>query len=1094
MRSFTALAAFILLAAPGAPMVEAQDGTRLLRQPSLGDTQVVFTYGADVWVAPRAGGDAVRITSTAAVEADPQLSPDGEWIAFSSNRSGSWAVYIAPVEGGTPTRLTWHPMGARVRGWNPDGDRVLYASNRETAPRPYMRLWTVSVEGGASELVQAPWGFSGSFSPDGRRIAVDRMDRWDVEWRSYRGGQNTSLVLMDMDDLDETFIPNELTTDIQPFWMGDTVYFLSDRDWAMNVWAYDVANGDLRQVTHFTDVDAKWLSGKDGSLVVEHDGWIHGVDPVSGDARRIDITVRGDFPWAETRWEDVGRRVSAAALSPSGARVVMEARGEIFTVPVENGDTRNLTHTSDAADRAPVWSPDGDEVAWFTESGEGYSLMVGSQDGMTEPREISIEESNHMWAPLWSPDGDLIVFVDELGRIRLVDVEAGSIRTVDVDGNNSNRTGMGLAWSPDSQWLAYSKSFENRMQRILVWSRDTDQVTPLTDEMAHAIAPAWDRDGRHLYFAASTDVALGSGWANTSSMQADPSFGVYVAVLRADDPNPFSLQSDEEEVEEEGAEGGDEEGEDEEAGPPGGGDGNGDVEVLIDFPGFANRIVALPMPVRRYSAILAGPKGTVFVGERVENQPGMTLHKFSLEDREADVFTRGASTVSVSADGSKMLFRSGPNWRVVGTAGPPEGSSGQLSVDLRMQLDRLAEWHQIYDEMWRYERDHFYASNMHGNDWDAVRERYRPLVQWVRHRSDLNYILDQLNGELSVGHSFVSGGDMPGVDTSRVGLLGADLVANDGRWQIERIYTFEAWNPNLTAPLAGPGLNVQEGHYVVAVNGVELTADQDPFRALDGTAGRQTLLHINDRPSMSGAWTETVEPLRSENGLRQRGWVEDNRRTVDELSGGQLAYVWVPNTGGPGFTSFNRYFFAQQHKAGAVIDERFNGGGLLDDYMVDLMTRTARGGITNEAPGGTPYRIPAGVLGPKVLLINELAGSGGDFFPWVFRHQEAGPLIGMRTWGGLVASCAPVPTVDGGRVTSPCTAVYEAGGSWITENEGVPPDIRVFQDARSVAAGRDPQLEAGVQEALRLLLLNPPVDLTPPPFPTPSKRPGGGNR
>jgi tricorn protease len=1094
VRTTLALTAGLLLAGS----VAAQDSTRLLRQPSISDTHVAFTYGSDVWVAPRGGGDAVRITSTPAVEEHPMLSPDGRHIAFTSNRSGTASVYVVPVEGGMPTRLTWHPSGSQVRGWSPDGSRVLFASGRETAPRPYMRLWTVSVEGGPSELIQAPWAFDGWMSPDGGQIAIDRMDRWDEEWRSYRGGQNTSLVVMDLDDLGETFIPNEdRSTDVHPVWMSDTVYFLSDRDWVMNVWAYDTGSGDLRQVTRFDDIDAKWLAGNGDALVVEHDGWIHELDPASGALRRIDVTVRGDFPWAETRWQDVGRRATSAYISPTGQRVVVEARGEIFTVPVENGDTRNLTRSSDAADRRPIWSPDGDEVAWFREAGDGVYLMIGTQDGMSEPRAVDIGESHYAWEPTWSPDGELIAFVDNVARIRVVDVASGDIRTVDVGGTSGDRGGMGLEFSPDSRWLAYAKSAENRLNRITVWSRDTDQVTPLTDEMANSTSPSWDRDGRHLYFLASTDVALGSGWANTSAMMADPSYGVYVAVLRADDPNPFPLQSDEEEVKDEG---GDEEGEGEGGGSGsgpagrGGGNGNGDVEVQIDFDGFENRILALPMPVRRYFGLVAGPKGSVFVAEFPENARGLTLHKFSMEDREAEEFVAGIQAPSVSADGSKMLFRQGPNWRVVDTARKPSGNNGRVAMDLRMQLDRMTEWHQIFDEMWRYQRDLFYAPNTHGADWEAVRDRYRPLVQWVRHRHDLNYLLDIINGELAVGHSFVSGGDYPAVDTSRVGLLGADFVADDGRWQIDRIYTFESWNPSLTAPLAGPGINVQAGYYLVGVNGVELTADQDPFMALDGTAGRQTVLHINDRPTMDGHWTETVEPLRSENALRQRAWVEDNRRMVDELSGGRLAYVWVPNTGGPGYTSFNRYFFAQQHKEGAVIDERYNGGGLLDDYMVDLMTRTTRAAITNEAPGGTPYRLPAGILGPKVLLINELAGSGGDFFPWVFRHQNAGPLIGMRTWGGLVAAAGPVPTVDGGRVTAPASAVYDPENSWVAENEGVPPDIEVFMDARSVAAGRDPQIERGVREVLRLIQENPAIDLTPPPFSSPNRRPGGGNR
>jgi tricorn protease len=495
------------------------------------------------------------------------------------------------------------------------------------------------------------------------------------------------------------------------------------------------------------------------------------------------------------------------------------------------------------------------------------------------------------------------------------------------------------------------------------------------------------------------------------------------------------------------------------------------------------------MPEASYVLTVAGPEGSVFIGESADG-PGLTLHKFTVEEREAEEFVSGVRNVSVSADGQKMLVQSGAAWRVVDTSSPPAGNGDSLAVSLQMRLDRRAEWRQIFDEAWRYERDYFYDPGMHGNDWQEVRARYGPLVPYVRHRTDLSYLLDQVNGELAVGHSFVFGGDFPQTDDSKVGLLGADLVAENGRWKIARIYTFESWNPDLVAPLDRPGLKVREGHYLLAVNGVELTAADDPYRLLDGTEGRQTVIRVAAEPRFDESWTETVEPVGSEQQLRQLAWVEDNRRLVDELSDGKLGYVWIPNTAGRGVVSFNRYFFAQQDRLGAVIDERFNGGGLLDDYMVDLMTRSLRAAITNEVPGGRPFRLPAGILGPKVLLINELAGSGGDYFPWVFRQQQAGPLIGTRTWGGLVKSSVHYALVDGGALTAPDNAVFDpVKGVWIAENQGVPPDIEVRLDARSVADGRDPQLERGVEEALRLLEQQPPITVAPPPFPRHAARP-----
>jgi tricorn protease len=1049
----------------------AAQSTRLLRQPTLSGGAIAFAYAGDLWITGLEGGGARRLTATPAVESDPHFSPDGRWLAFTSTRDGVASVYVMQAAGGEPTRLTWYPASSYVRGWTPDGSRILYATTRGSAPTPHERLWTVSRAGGPSTMLPAPWGSRAAYSADGRRMVVDRVDRWDVEWRNYRGGQNTALTILDLDDLNEVMLPNdERTTDIAPVWLDGTIYFLSDRDRAMNVWAYEVATRELRQITRFTNADVKSLAGRGSTLVLEQDGWIHALDVAGGEPRRIDVAVRGDFPWARPQWVDAARSIATAALSPTGQRALMEARGEIFTVPVEKGDARNLTRSAGAADRAPVWSPDGARVAWFSDDGSGYVLRIGAQDGLGAARTISIGDSKYAWNPAWSPDGARIAFVDDRARIRIVDVGSGVVTTADVDGNTNARSGMGLVWSGDSQWLAYSKSFPNNLRRIVVWNTDTRESRTITDALADARTPAWDRDGRHLYFLASTDLALASGWANTSSMQAQPTYAPYVLVLRADDPTPFVLESDEEPV-----------GETPER------PDTASTPVRIDFDGIGNRIISMPMPVRRYGTLVAGPRGSVFVGESVPNVPGLTLHKFTLSSREAEVFARGVSRVSASHDGRKLLYQSGDNWQAVdATKASADANAGRLTVALSAHIDPEVEWSQIFDEAWRYQRDFFYDPDTHGADWDAVRLRYEPLVRHVRHRADLNYVLDMVNGELSVGHSFVGGGAMPETQTNRVGVLGADLAVHDGRWRIARIYTAESWNPGLTAPLAAPGLEIDEGQYILAVDGVELTTADDPYRLMDGTASRQTVLHVNDRPTMTGARTVTVRPIPNENTLLQRAWVEDNRRRVDELSGGRLAYVWVPNTGGAGVVSFNRYYFAQQDRQGAVIDERYNGGGLLDDYMVDLMIRQPRAAITNEAPGGLPFQLPAGVLGPKVLLINELAGSGGDYFPWVFRHQRIGPLIGTRTWGGLVRSCSHYPMIDGGFITSPCNAVFEPGVGWIAENEGVPPDIEVRMDARSVAAGRDPQLERGVQEALRMLDAQGARTIIVPPFPRPA--------
>lgn len=1081
----------------GLPILSQAQGTRLLRQPSISKDKIAFTYASDIWISNLNGGTATRLTSTAAVETTPVFSPDGKWIAFSSNRSGSYAVYVVSAEGGSPKRLTWYPAAAFVRGWTPDGAHVLYASRRESAPGNFNRLWKVNPQGGSAEMLPAPWANDGSYSADGNSIAVDRMRRWDIEWRAYRGGQNTPLIILNLNDLSEEKIPNDKrTTDVQPVWMGDKIYFLSDRDWVSNIWSYDIKSKALKQLTRFKGSDIKTLSGSNGMLAFERDGYLHTIRPEQGKSKQLNIKAVGDFPWAETRWEDVTGRVRSLSLSPTGKRALVEARGEIFTIPAKDGAARNLTKSSGAADRSPIWSPKGGQVAWFSDKTGKYTLMLADQDGLGQAKSIDLGESKMVWSPSWSPDGKYISFVDDDVRVKVLEVATGQIQTIDVGGNNLERGGLSPEWSPDSQWLAYAKSASNNFRRVMVWSVETKESKAMTDPLADAFAPSWDRGGRHLYFLASTDVALRSGWANTSSMQASPEYGAYVILLREDQASPFAPKSDEEPVKKE-KEIKDEDKEaksddtKEKSKKPTAPKNKGEAvdTVKIDWDRLDRRTLALPIPVNNYRFTVTGPKGSVFIGEFVENTPGITLKKFDLKSAKMSTFTGGVRNLAISADGKKMIIRSRGSMKIVDTTKPPGKGGTGIRPRLRMKLDRLAEWEQIFNEAWRYERDFFYDPNMHGRDWNKVKERYAPLIPHLRHRDDLRYVLDQLNGELSVGHSFVFGGDMPKVDTSRVGLLGADLTAENGGWKISRIYTTESWNPRLRAPLDRPKMKVKEGHYLVGIEGEALTANDNPYAYLDGMAGRQTIIHINTSPTMEGAWKETVEPIRSENALRQRAWVEDNRRKVDELSGGRLAYIWVPNTSIPGFVSFNRYYFAQQDKEGAVIDERYNGGGLLDDYMVDLMTRKLRAALTNEVPNGAPMRLPAGILGPKVLLINELAGSGGDFFPWVFRQQQAGPLIGARTWGGLVKSSVHYAMVDGSALTAPDNAVFDPiNNKWVAENEGVAPDIEVYQDVKSWSEGRDVQLEKAVEEALKRVDQSKADKITPPPFSKPAKK------
>ncbi len=1064
------------------PSLQAQ-GTRLLRQPDISTSHITYTYGGDIWVSPITGGETKRITSTQAVESNPYFSPDGKWIAFSSNRSGYHAVYLVPAEGGEARQITWHPSGSFVRGWTNDGKRILYASNRETAPSTYARLWTIPITENIPALVNAQWGYDGSYAPDGEHLVIDRMSRWDGEWRAYRGGQNTPLIILNSVTSEEELLPNESSTDIQPLWIGDIVYFLSDRDLVSNIWSYHTKSKELKQITKFRGADIKWLAGEANTLAFEREGYLHLLDLGTNTIKQLQIDVVGDFPWAATQWEDVSSSVRSASLSPNGKRAIMASRGDVFTVPVEFGDARNITKSSNAADRAPIWSPKGDRLAWFSDiDGKAYALMLASQDGLSAPTPIAIGESKMAWNPSWSPDGKYISFVDDDVRLRIVNLETKALQTIDVGGTNIERGNINMVWSPDSNWIAYAKSGANNFRQIFIWSLKDQKKRAVTDSFADSFSPSWDLNHKQFYFLASTEVALGSGWANTSSMSSSPSYAAYIVNLKQDDSSPFKPKSDEEAPEKEPSEKNDSDKKKDKK--------KKDKEepkktVTIDFDDLSRRTLAMPVPERAYRFIAAGPEGAAFIGEKIDNKPGLELKKFTLEDQKLKGFLSNANSVSITTNGEHLLAKVNGKWTVADTKGDSGEKGKILNLSLKMKLDRVAEWKQMFEEAWRYEQDYFYDPNLHGRDWNLVYQRYAPLVPFIKHRSDLTYILDQVNGELSVGHSFVFGGDYPKVKDSQMGMLGADLTVVDNRWKINRIYTTESWNPGLTGPLDAPGLKIKTGYFIVGINGDELHGSDNIYNHLDGTAGKQTVLHVNSKPSFEGSWKEVVKPIKSENSLRQRTWVEDNRRMVDSLSNGRLGYIWVPNTAGPGFVSFNRYYFAQQDKAGAVIDERFNGGGLLDDYMVDLMTRSLRASITNEVPNGKPMQLPAGILGPKVLLINEMAGSGGDFFPWVFRQQKAGKLIGMRTWGGLVKSSVHYGLVDGGALTSPDNAVFDPiNTKWIAENEGIAPDIEVRQDAISLSKGKDPQLEKAVEELLKQL--GTKQRITPPKYSTPA--------
>jgi tricorn protease len=778
----------------------------------------------------------------------------------------------------------------------------------------------------------------------------------------------------------------------------------------------------------------------------------------------VPIEVRGDFAWARPHWEEVGEDLREPALSPSGKRAIFEARGEIFTVPAEKGDARNLTASPGAAERAPAWSPDGKWVSWFSDESGEYKLVIADQKG-GERRVIDLADPTFFYTPAWSPDSQHLSFGDADRNLWLLDVATGERTLIDDEGYAIPGRTIYPAWSPDSRWIAYTKRLDNMFNAVFVYNVEDGSRQAITDGLSDSRSPAWDAGGKYLYFLASTDFGLNVGWLEMARLDHPVHHAIYAAVLAADEPSPLEPESDEEEVEEEDGGGGEDEDED--------GEENGDApEVRIDFDDLEQRIIALGIPEGDYLGLEPAGEGVLFYGEAMADGPGFTLHRYKLEDRESEPFLTGITDVVISADGEKLLYGTpDDSWGIVDTSGSAEPGDGSIDTSgLRMKADPAAEWRQIFREAWRYQRDYFYVDNVHGLDLEETWDRYSPWLDHVRHRTDLTHLLDILGGETAIGHSFTYGGDNPDVEEVPVGLLGADLEAAEGRYRIARIYRGESWNPELRAPLSGPGIDAEAGDYLLAVNGVELTTADNPYSLFDRTADRQTVLSLNDKPSLDGAREVTVVPVASEVSLRQREWVDSNRRKVDELSDGRLAYVWLPNTGGDGYTAFNRYYFAQKHKQGAVIDERWNGGGLAADYIVDLMARPLMGYFNNPLGEKKPFTLPAaGLWGPKVMVINDAAGSGGDLLPYMFRLREIGPLVGTRTWGGLVGIWDVPALIDGGFITAPRGGFFDVDGEWSVENQGVAPDIEVEQLPAAVAAGHDPQLEKAVAVALELL-------------------------
>lgn len=1074
----------------------------LFRTPAVNRTQVVFAYAGDLWSVPREGGDAVRLTSGVGIESDPVFSPDGSQLAFAGQYDGNTDVYVMPAAGGEPRRLTYHPDADRPVGWTNDGKAVLFASARASHAR-FPRLFTIAPGGGLPEALPLPMAERGSYSPDGQSLAYEPLAQWQPAWKRYRGGQTDAIWIARLSDSSVEEVPRPNSNDRFPMWIGDRVCFVSDRDGAATLFAFDTKTRKITRLLDNGGLDVLSASAWRGDgperavIAYEQFGTLHLYDVASGRTRPVAARVAADLVTVRPRFEKVGDQIAAAAVSPAGARAVLEARGEILTVPAEKGDVRNLTGTPGVMERDPAWSPDGTRIAYFSDASGEYALHIRDQKG-EKPAQVVTLPPGFYYSPVWSPDSTRIAFSDNAMHLWVVAVDKGEPKLVDTNPFGLRDDVLQPAWSPDSTWLAYAKQLDNRLRAVFLYSLEKGEARQVTDGLADARYPVFDRGGKLLFFAASTNLGPAFSFAELSGYGHLSSRSVYALVLAKDTPSPLAPESDEEKGPEKkagdadtskptpdkGAKAKAEEKKDEDKKP------EAPEPVKVDLEGLVQRSVALPIPSRDYVGLDVGKAGKLYVIERPVagpgNEPGppsLVVRRFDLEKRKLEDAISGVRAFAVAAGAEKALYRKGDDWLIKGLDALSGGEGGTLATGaMQVRVDPTAEWRQMFEEVWRGERDFFYDANLHGLDLGKVRVTYRPYLAAVAHRSDLTYLFTEMLNQLTVGHMFIGGGDMPKPGTVPGGLLGCDFAVESGRYRFATVLEGGSWNPDLRAPLLQPAASVKAGEWLLAVAGRELTSSDNVYARFENTADTQVVLRVGPSPDGTGARDVTVVPVRSEASLRNLSWIEGNRRKVEALSAGRLAYIYVPDTSGDGFASFNRYFFAQTEKQGAVVDERFNGGGFLADYIVDYLRRPLLSYIHFRHGRDVPTPM-GGIYGPKAMLINELAGSGGDALPWYFHKLGIGPLIGTRTWGGLIAAFTAPQLMDGGYVTAPDAAVYGLAGQWEVENVGVRPDIEVGLDPQAWRQGHDVQLERAVEWLLAELAKNPPQVPKRPDFP-----------
>jgi tricorn protease len=1093
------LLAFFLLYQSTAADAADDAGTRLLRQPSLSSEHLAFVFGGDIWISDRDGRRPVRITAHPASEFAPHFSPDGRWIAFSAAYDNNTDVYVVPVEGGQPRRLTWHPAPDLVTGWSPDSKRVLFTSNREIANSRSSQLFEVPLTGGYEKKVMKAVAVEGAWSGDGKRLAYRpyiMAYAGGSGWRQHRGGDTPPIWIIDPVSNQLEKIPHVNASDSNPMWIGDDVAFISDRnEGAANLYLYDAHAHSLRQLTHETQWDVRNAAAFDHTIVYEVGGQLKSLDVAGGQIQPISIHLELQSIQARPQWKDASKNLTSAHLSPTGKRVLITARGDIFSVPVKDGSVRNLTASSGVRESDAVWSKDGQRIAYLGDEGGTQALWVRDAVGLAKPIRHALGNMGYFTLLGWSPEARRVVFQDNHLRLYAIDLVTDAVALIDT---SPRRLPFNVEFSPDGQWIAYTVVGENYFTRVRLHSFAGAKSFDLADSFVQTDTPAFGGNDL-LYFTASIDAGPTRVSLDMSTQERPLRMALYAAVLSADGHSPLPPKSGDEEAKgskNKDADKSDKTGKSKKTDE----DDKTDKPVKatrVDLSGLAQRFVPIPVAERNYVRLVVGSDGALFYISR--RQPGSSteppspnkdadadadLYRFNFEDREEKLLKSHLADLSASADGKKLLLTMGEGKLEVADANEKLESKPVDLSGMRMLVDPRQEWRQIFDETWRMEQQYFYDPNMHGLAWAAVRARYEPLLQFVQRREDLNELLVEMIGEMQVGHNRIGGGDLYAGTPVGVGLLGADFKVENNLYRIDKIYRGDRWNPFLIAPLATAGVDVAEGDAILAINGHPLDGSVNIFSLLEGTAGKQVSLTVSRDGTQKGAHTAVVIPVPSEAALRQWTWVEANRDYVERKSDGKVAYVYLPDTAGDGYTFFNRMFFAQVDKPGLIVDDRRNSGGQAANYVLEVLNRKYLSGWKDR--DALIFNTPAAAIyGPKAMLIDQDAGSGGDYLPYGFRRLGLGKLIGTRTWGGLIGISANPELIDGGFLSVPFFRVFTPEGEWRVENEGVAPDLEVPLDPVAVNAGNDVQLDAAVAEVLLQLKNSPQIPLkSAPPMPT----------